>query len=308
MKFNKEKAIEILKKIGVFLKNLLKKIAIQVGKDTFKFIIKCLELVAIFFIFSYFLNWSNDNIVIKEDVYINESIPKSFDGYKILQISDLNGKDVQDELIEKTKTIEPDIIVITGDFISASRTTEYNLDLSYIEEMSKTYPIYFVTGEQEQDSFFYDKLEEKLANIENVTILTNKSIEIQKGEHYIQLMGMHDSSFFFENLTAFNNQLKELDTSTHFTILLSHRPELIDIYTKNDIDLVLSGHALGGQVNIPFVGRLYSNNQGFYPDYTNGFYKQENTTIYVSSGIGNTFIPIRLFNNPEINVITLKCE
>lgn len=294
-KINKKDILKFLKYMGI-----------KFGKDVFKFIFKFAEVALILICFCLFLNWSNDNIILTEDTYINENIPSSFNGYKILQISDFNNKEnTSSILIEYTKEVNPDIVVITGDYINSERSTEYNIDYSYIEEIIKKYPIYFITGEQEQDSLCYETFKNKLETL-GVEVLDNESIELTKNDDKITLVGLNDSSFFYENLSEFKNKLKELNVSNNFTILLSHRPELIDIYTENNISLVLSGHALGGQIKLPFVGTLYSSNQGFYPNYTNGFYTQNNTTLYVSRGIGNTFIPIRLFNNPEVNVITLK--
>ena len=294
-KLNKTNIIKILKIIGT-----------KLGKDMLKFCFKLLEVTLIFIFVCLFLNWSNNNIVLTEDTYVNEDIPSSFNGYKILQISDFNNKsNISKNLIEYTKKINPNIVVITGDYINSERSTEYNIDYSYIEEIIKKYPIYFITGEQEYDSLCYKSFKTKLEKL-GVEILENEKIELIENDEKINLIGLNDTSFFYENITKFKDTLKDLNTNKQFTILLSHRPELIDIYTENNISLVLAGHSLGGQINLPFVGELYSSNQGFYPDYTKGFYKQNKTTLYVSRGIGNTFIPIRLFNNPEINVITLK--
>ena len=285
--------------------NRSKKLLKLLKKDFFKFLFKIFELGCIFICLCLFLNWSNDSLIVTEDSYTNENIPNDFNNYKILQISDFNNKkSLSKDLIKETKKINPDIIVITGDYINSERSTEYNIDYSYFEDLSKSYPIYFIAGDQEHDNKNYEIFKTKIEEL-GVNVLDNKSIELTKNDSTINLIGLNDSSFLYENLNAFNNQLKELYNSNNFTILLSHRPDLIDIYTQNKIPLVLTGHALGGQINLPFVGRLYSSNQGFYPDYTKGFYKQDNTTMYVSRGIGNTFIPIRLFNRPEINVITL---
>ena len=282
-----------------------KKLLKLLKKDFFKFLFKIFELGCIFICLCLFLNWSNDSLIVTEDSYINENIPNDFNNYKILQISDFNNKkSLSKDLIKETKKINPDIIVITGDYINSERSTEYNIDYSYFEDLAKSYPIYFIAGDQEHDNKNYEIFKTKIEEL-GVNVLDNKSIELTKNDSIINLIGLNDSSFLYENLNAFNNQLKELYNSNNFTILLSHRPDLIDIYTQNEIPLVFTGHALGGQINLPFVGRLYSSNQGFYPDYTKGFYKQDNTTMYVSRGIGNTFIPIRLFNRPEINVITL---
>ena len=292
-----------LKLIGQKLLFLLKKLGIRVGKDTLFFIIRCFEFCILIFGIIFFIKWSNNSLIITEVDYINTNLPSSFNDFKILQISDVNGKDIGKELVEKTNELNPDIIVFTGDYINASRTTEYTIDTYYFENIKK--PIYFIPGEQELDSLIYEELKNKLKSY-NVIILDNNSDIIIKGQDNIEILGINDTSFFIENINEVDKKIAELKNENRFQILLSHRPELIDIYTKNDIPLVLSGHALGGQIRLPFVGAIYSSNQGFYPDYTSGFYKQNNTTLYVSRGIGNTFIPIRLFNRPEINLITLK--
>ena len=93
---------------------------------------------------------------------------------------------------------------------------------------------------------------------------------------------------------------------TQYTILLSHRPELIDTYTEENFDLVLSGHAHGGQIRIPFLGGLVAPNQGFLPKYTSGIYEKNDTKMIVSRGIGNSIIPFRINNRPELVVINLQ--
>ena len=288
------------------IKKFLKNLGIIVGKDILRFILRIIEIVILIFGICYFINWSNDSINVTYDTYKNESIPNSFDNYKILQISDFNNKDdIANTLINKVKNVNPDIIVITGDYVNSDRCDKYNIDYTLLEELVKIYPIYFVTGEQEQDFRDYDEFKNKIEEL-GIEVLDNESIDIEKNNDKITLIGINDSAFFFENTTTLNKTIKKLNKENNFTILLAHRPELINIYTENKIPLVLAGHALGGQFNFPFIGPFYSSNQGFYPDFTSGFYKQEDTSLYVSRGVGNTFIPIRLFNNPEINVITLK--
>ncbi len=298
----KEKSIQNWKEN---LKPHIKTFGKILAKKIYHIFVGIVAILIVFILFGIFFNWSNDSLIITEDIYIDNNLPDAFDGYRILQISDFNNKkNLSKKLISETKKINPDIVVITGDYVNSDRCTEFNVDYSYLDEIAKLYPVYFVSGEQEQDILFYEKMKEKIKKI-NVHILENSVIELNKETDKIYLMGVDDSSFFFENVAIMNEKIKE-NKKEGFTILLSHRPELIDIYTENKIDLVLSGHALGGQIRLPFVGEFYSSNQGFYPDYTSGFYKQENTTVYVSRGIGNTFIPVRLFNRPEINVITLK--
>jgi len=88
--------------------------------------------------------------------------------------------------------------------------------------------------------------------------------------------------------------------------LLSHRPELFDLYAENNLDLIFSGHAHGGQVRIPFIGGLIAPDQGFFPQYTSGSHTKDQSTMFVSRGLGNSIIPIQVFNRPEIVVVTLQ--
>jgi predicted MPP superfamily phosphohydrolase len=93
-----------------------------------------------------------------------------------------------------------------------------------------------------------------------------------------------------------------------YSILLSHRPELFHIYVDNNIDLVLSGHAHGGQFRIPFIGGIVAPNQGLFPKYDAGLFGEKETNMIVSRGIGNSIIPFRFNNPPEIIIIELQHE
>ena len=99
--------------------------------------------------------------------------------------------------------------------------------------------------------------------------------------------------------------LAALSQGDGFQLLLSHRPEFMDMYVRYDIDLVLSGHAHGGQFRLPFLGGLYAPSQGFFPKYDAGLFEEENTKMIVSRGIGNSAFPLRFNNRPELVLITL---
>ena len=92
-----------------------------------------------------------------------------------------------------------------------------------------------------------------------------------------------------------------------FTVLLSHRPELFDVYVSGNVALVLSGHAHGGQFRLPYLGGLVAPNQGLFPEYDAGMYVRGNTTMIVSRGIGNSLFPFRINNRPEVLIIQLDC-
>lgn len=263
-------------------------------------------------VFCYF---ENNSIVITNIKYTNKKIPNSFNGYKVLQVSDLHNKEFgenQWKLIKLTKEIVPDIIVITGDLID-SRKTDIATAMEYVSEAVKIAPVYFVSGNHEKWSSKYTELSKELAEA-GVKIIDNEGTIIEKDGEKISLLGLQDIDFipydYVEDSTdyKFQEKLSELsmNVSNEFCILLSHRPEKIDLYADKNIDLVFSGHAHGGQFRIPFVGGLVAPNQGFFPKYTRGLYVKGDTSMVVSRGLGNSIIPLRIFNRPELVVVTLN--
>ena len=145
-----------------------------------------------------------------------------------------------------------------------------------------------------------------------VTVLENQKVQITREGESITLMGIDDPSFredylFGDSESIARQALENLQNeSDGYTVLLSHRPELFDLYVETEIDLVFSGHAHGGQFRLPFVGGLVAPNQGFFPKFDAGQFTEENTTMIVSRGVGNSIIPIRFNNRPEIILVTLS--
>ncbi|WP_242310948.1 metallophosphoesterase [Bacillus cereus group sp. BfR-BA-01331] len=262
---------------------------------------------------SIFLYLQNNLISITEVKITSSKIPSSFKGYKILQISDLHNKkfgDNQDVLIQKVKSINPDIIAITGDLID-SKSYDAEMSMQVIRELVKEYPVYFVTGNHEKWSGKYNSLEKKLKK-QHVTVLRNEHVIIQKGGHEINLLGIDDPEFNTGDIdegSIVKNAIVKAKIETQpdrYNVLLSHRPEFLEEYAEEKVDLVLSGHAHGGQVRLPFIGGLVAPNQGILPKYTAGLYEQQNTSMIVSRGLGNSIIPQRVFNRPEIVVVQLN--
>ena len=254
------------------------------------------------------------NTKIKVSMYDieDEKIPVSFEDYTIVQVSDLHnatfGKK-QETLLGAIEQEKPDMVVITGDLIDSSSADVENA-MEFVEGAVKLAPVYYVTGNHEAATNKYLELEKQL-ELAGVTILRNASVEIECEDYSIQLLGVDDPNFtktdeMFDMSTGImKNNLEEMDITDEYTILLSHRPELINIYSEYSIDLVLSGHAHGGQVIIPFVGGLVAPNQGFFPEYTEGIHEINNTKMIISRGLGNSIIPIRVNNLPELVVIKL---
>lgn len=274
----------------------------------FKIFVLCLFCIAIVF-----LGW---NIVQNQTVHINEitikseSLPDDFQGYKIVQVSDLHNKEFGEnniDLLSAIKEQSPDIIVVTGDIVD-SRRTNVQIARDFVNNASEIAPVYYVTGNHEARV----KLENEIDNVElneNVIVLHNKDVLIEKGESVIQLIGVDDPDYkAVNNSTEYmNKRLEKYCNNEHFKILLSHRPELFEVYAENNMNVIFSGHAHGGQVRLPFVGGIIAPHQGFFPTYDAGlFYATNDATMVVSRGLGDSIIPLRINNPPELVVVTLE--
>lgn len=265
-----------------------------------------LVIITVLVCFSYF---ENNSIVISKYNIKSETLPKSFDNFKIVQISDLHNKVFYKDnnaLVSKIKSQKPDIIVVTGDLVDRRKYNEENA-LSFIEKIKSIAPIYYVNGNHEGWSGKFESLEKKLKD-KGVFVLRNESIVFVKGKDKIKILGVDDPSF---NTSGHSEDIikKELLAVTDikdFRILLSHRPELFELYVHNNIDVAFAGHAHGGQVIIPFIGGIVAPNQGFWPKYYKGMYTKNNTTMVLSRGLGNSIFPQRLCNRPEIVTVTLN--
>lgn len=247
--------------------------------------------------------FGNNSISITEIKYENNKIPKAFNGYKIMQISDLHNKEFgkgQKGLLSKIKDINPDIIVITGDLID-SKNTNIDVVIDLVKGIDEKIPIFYVPGNHEAWSDSYEELKEKLETT-SVMVLEDQEAEIFKERESIKIIGVLDPEFKRLN----SSDIEKYTLGEGFRILLSHRPELFQMYAESGVDLVFSGHAHGGQFRLPFVGGIIAPNQGLFPKLTEGVHNLNDTSIVISRGLGNSIIPIRIFNRPELVVLTLN--
>ena len=256
--------------------------------------------------------WGNTALEVNEYEIVSDRIPEAFAGFRIAQVSDLHNKDFGEgygQLLTLLSQINPDIIVVTGDLID-SRQTDLDVALEFAWQAGKIARVYYVSGNHEARVPEYEDLKIGLVKA-GVVILENKKVQITREGESITLMGIDDPSFqedylFGDSESVARQAIEDLQNeSDGYTILLSHRPELFDLYVETGMDLVFSGHAHGGQFCLPFVGGLVAPNQGFFPKYDAGQFAGENTTMIVSRGVGNSIIPIRFNNRPEIIVAEL---
>ena len=145
-------------------------------------------------------------------------------------------------------------------------------------------------------------------------ILDDNKVQLVKDEAMIEILGLSDPDFLTHdymdgtNSSKLEEHLARLSDDSVFQILLSHRPELFHLYASENIDIIFSGHAHGGQFRMPFIGGLVAPDQGLFPKYTSGAYTQDQSTLIVSRGLGNSIIPVRLFNRPDIVAVTFQNE
>ena len=270
-------------------------------------------IAAIFLALVSWTIWGNTALELNCCTVTGEELPEAFDGFRIAHVSDLHNTELgqnNEKLIAMIRDARPDIIVITGDLID-SRNTDIAVALEFAEQAMQIAPCYYVTGNHEARISSYPKLKEGLTDL-GVFVLEDARLEITRSGESIVLMGVDDPSFeedylFGDAETLMENKLTELmDEEDGYTILLSHRPELFEIYADSGVNLILSGHAHGGQFRLPIAGGLVAPNQGLFPEYDAGQYTQENTCMIVSRGVGNSIIPFRFNNRPEVILIELK--
>lgn len=281
---------------------------------TRKILLPIIIVLSVIMAFDMYLGWENKTIVATEIEIVSEKIPESFSGYKIVHISDLHNTEFgfrNRRLIEKVKNAEPDIIVMTGDMVDMYRP-RINVAVSLGEKLASIAPTYFVTGNHDVKALGREEL---LKGYENcgVTVLRNKNIILEKDGESICLLGIDDPKFLDDTITGTDeeNTEKVLRSLTEnmqedFKILLAHRPEMINVYSSFDINLVLSGHAHGGQINIPGKGGVIAPGQGWFPKYYEGLYTVGETQMIVNRGLGNSAFPFRINNKPEIIIVELK--
>ena len=185
--------------------------------------------------------------------------------------------------------------------------------MKFISKAVEIAPVFYVSGNHEAGVLSdYKELVIRM-NEAGVTVLMNEPVSVYSEEDVITLAGIADPAFDWSmpDDAVADREIKQAFSGTddsQIKILLSHRPELINIYSADGIDLVLTGHAHGGQIRLPFIGPLYSPSQGLLPKYTSGLYVEGKTKMYVSRGIGNGIAPLRFNDGPELAVIILESK
>lgn len=254
----------------------------------------------------YMLNVSKFNIKLSK-------LPDEFNGYKILQLSDFHSKEFRqgnEYLIKKINEESPNIIVMTGDMIN-SDSDNFSIFADLAKKLASKYDVYYIFGNHEMN--LSQNKQKELIDIINecgVKIINNEKQEIIKENNKINIYGLnYELQYYFSrnNFTyELMNESLENTNSDEINILLAHNPIDFKTYRKWGADLTFAGHVHGGVVRIPFLKGILSPDVNFFPKYDKGLYIEDNKSMVVSTGLGYGTLPIRLFNLPEIVVVTLE--
>lgn len=236
--------------------------------------------------------------------------PKLTAEVRLAVVTDFHSSDNADDVVAMVASCAPDAVLMVGDMFdddTQNRPTERTLSL--MRQLSAQYPCYYVSGNHEAWTGEMDALYQQTEEA-GVTVLRMSSGVLTVRGQRIALCGIPDPyEMVFSGAPDTEEQLRqamENVDSADFTVLLAHRPELLAKYAQFPFDLVVSGHAHGGQVRIPWVlNGLYAPNQGWFPKLAGGAYTQDGTTLIVSRGLAvRTRLP-RIFNRPE--VVLVRC-
>lgn len=274
--------------------------------------VKRLLFVAVLLALVLLAIWGNTALEVNTYEISHRDIPAAFDGFRIAQVSDLHNAQMgknNSKLLKKLTECAPDIIAITGDMID-SRRPDVEIALAFAEEAMKIAPCYYVAGNHEARLTEYDSFRRELIAL-GVTVLDDEKVTLEREGEEISVAGVCDTDFpteivFSDPQAVMRYKLSSLIAEEGFSLLLTHRPEYFDVYEKSGADLALCGHAHGGQIRLPYLGGLFSPNQGFFPEYDAGLYTQRECSMLVSRGIGNSLFPLRINNPPEVILAELK--
>ena len=254
-------------------------------------------------------------------VHYEVASEKVTEAVRLAVLADLHstfyGKD-QEELVRELQDCSPDAVLLVGDIADDKVSHEGTKRL--LLAIGKKYPCFYVSGNHEYWSGEEGKIKEMIASY-GVTVLEGESVLFRVGEQQILISGVDDPDGYGqrhrydpEAMAGWENQLarcqRNLD-GVHFSVLLTHRPELVSYYTHTPgeeelgFDLVSAGHAHGGQVRIPgILNGLLAPNQGLFPRYAGGRYKLGDTVMIVSRGLCRNLLP-RVFNRPELVMVEI---
>ena len=306
--------------------------------------IAAISALALIVVTAAYNSYDNSRIAVKEQIIYIDGLPMEFDGFRILQLSDLHGKNFSDDqsmLIDKVNSLEYDIIVFTGDMEGSNADMSSFIEL--LKGINRSEYMFYING---NDELAYSEIAGNASDIGKelsyygCMLLTEpyqinrsgrslwisnyfkmSSIKKYAGARDVFLRSREEYNAYSNYMAKLENIFSELKDNGDIKIAVTHVPLTLSDYSKLDksdildYSLILAGHYHGGQIRIPFYGALFipdgqNIRNGFFPDqkYVMGLMDIGGIQQYVSAGLGASTIPFRLFNTPEINLLTLKAK
>ena len=256
-----------------------------------------------------FFYWSNHSLQIERFTFLDSALPEGFDGAVVVQLSDLHCGSFGENnsgLLAAVAAAEPDYIFLTGDLVDQAKPIPEGYVETLAGGLAAIAPTYYVTGNHEWARGGVPELKNTLADC-GVTVLSNQFVPLERQGDVILLAGIDDPNGYADQKTP-----EELDAEVYaaygdpFWILLAHRnSRFATQYSLLGADLVCSGHAHGGIIRLPFTDGLLSHDMALFPSHTAGLYEANGACLFVTRGLGNSGPSFRVFNRPEIAVLTL---
>ncbi len=270
-----------------------------------------LFLLALIALAGLYVWWGNTALQTSSFSPALRDLPPGFDGCRIVVLGDLHSTyfgEKNKTLLEAVKAREPEYIFLVGDLLDAFR----DVPEGYAEEtaagLAAIAPTYYVTGNHEWAIGDVPELKEAL-EARGVTVLSNQFVTLERNGDAIVLAGIDDPNGYADQKSpeTVAEEVRAAYGEDAFWMLLAHRNDHFpEQYSLLGADLVVSGHGHGGVVRLPFTDGLVSTDRTFFPSYTAGLYEKNGSTLFVTRGLGNTGPSFRLFNRPEVAVLTLR--
>lgn len=255
-----------------------------------------------------FLLWGNCSLQTTETALVSPALPPAFDGLRIVELADLHGRVFgrgSRRLLAAVRRAEPDLICIDGDLFDEH--TDLAMLPPLLRGLCAIAPVYYVTGNHE---WRVPGLRGILAQMRacGVTVLQDDWRVLRRGEDALIVAGTDDPCGPAERKTPAEliADIRAEAGETAFLLLLAHRNNQLPQWSALGVQAVLAGHCHGGVVRLPFVGGLFGTDRRLFPAWDAGLYRQGETALYVSRGLGYTNVHFRLFNRPEVAVIVLR--
>ncbi len=254
---------------------------------------------------------TSNRLTVSKYTVTNKKIPASFDGYVIVQLSDLHNAyfgDEQEKIISEINDLDPDMILFTGDMVNRDHF-DYDCLQQLIDGIASAAPIYAITGNHELDGGTEElaKLIE-FYNDNDVIYIEGASMDIPSPDNNSsekivltgQTMDSNDKGHFWIDTSA------TASDETQYNVLLNHYSNNFDAVSTMGYDLVFSGHTHGGIIRLPFVGGLFANNFTLFPKYDGGVFERNGSTLISSRGLSDSVAIPRIGNPPDLVAVTLK--